>query len=388
MRKSLLILVFLVLAINGCRKATSTAQQSPPASTSAAPVASQEFAHPQGGAMAATDTKYFKGSIGNALDLQMKLVRDDDKLSGQYFYQKIGTRIDLKGSIDKNNNVLLEEFDPAGKQTGIFKGLWSVSGEDGLVSIAGNWSKPDGQKQTAFSLHEEPISLSNGVEVTAKNIKESNKKLKYDIDVEYPQLTGMLTPPFEKFNSEANKLTMREVNEFKKNIAENKGPEDTDLPNNYLDTGYTIALANDDVISIQFDVGTYYRGAAHPNSNSEVLNFDVKNGRVLKLADLFKPGSNYVQRLSTFSIKDLKRQSKAKGEDSGLDDQTIESGAGPDAKNFRSWTVSKKGLAITFDAYQVGPYVAGPQSVLVPFSILKDVIEPNGVLGSLTKPQL
>jgi len=113
----------------------------------------------------------------------------------------------------------------------------------------------------------------------------------------------------------------------------------------------------------------------------------VKNEKVLKLADLFKPGSNYLQTLSAFSIKDLKRQAKANA-DSMLDDQTVESGAGPEAKNFRSWTITKKGLAITFDAYQVGPYAAGPQSVMVPYATLKDVIEPNGVLGSLTKPQL
>src|SRR5262249_12924935 len=124
MKRFLIILLPLLVFANGCRKAPSTTQQSPTSSNAATPTAPQESAHPRGG-VAPTDTKYFKGSIGNTLDLQMKLVRDGDKLSGQYFYQKIGTRIDLKGSIDSDNKVLLEEFDPAGKQTGIFKGLWS-----------------------------------------------------------------------------------------------------------------------------------------------------------------------------------------------------------------------------------------------------------------------
>ncbi|HEY6119827.1 MAG TPA: DUF3298 and DUF4163 domain-containing protein [Pyrinomonadaceae bacterium] len=339
--------------------------------------------------MSATETKYFKGSIGSALGLQMKLVRDGVNLTGQYFYQKIGTRIDLRGSIDKDGQVVLQEFDPSGKQTGTFKGSWTTNADDGLVSIAGNWTKPDGQKQTAFSLHEEPISLSNGVEVIAKAIKEDNKKLNYEIDVEYPQVMGLLNANLEKFNHEATRVASHEVTEFKKNMAEDKSAEEqSSNPGSSLDIGYTVALASDDVISIQFDVGTYYAGAAHPNSNSEVLNFDVKNGGLLKLADLFKPGAKYLDLISAYAIKDLKKQSKAQGANAMLDDQSIEGGASASAKNYGSWTVTKKGLAITFDAYQVGPYAAGPQNVVVPYSALKDIINPDGVLGPLAKPTL
>jgi len=147
-------------------------------------------------------------------------------------------------------------------------------------------------------------------------------------------------------------------------------------------------MATDEVISIELDVGTYYHGAAHPNSNSEVLNFDVRNGKTLRLADLFNPGAKYLQAISSYSIKDLKKQSAAKGADSMLEDDTIESGAGPSAKNFQSWTITKKGLGITFDSYQVGPYVAGPQYVLIPYQDLKEMVDINGVLGPLLKPQL
>jgi len=55
----------------------------------------------------------------------MKLIRDEQKLLGSYYYQKIGQRIDLRGTIDQASNVLLEEFD-RDKPTGIFKGLWTV----------------------------------------------------------------------------------------------------------------------------------------------------------------------------------------------------------------------------------------------------------------------
>jgi hypothetical protein len=331
-----------------------------------------------------SEIKYFKGSIGNALGLQMKLVRQGENVTGTYFYQKVGTRIDLKGSIDKDGNITLEEFAPDGTQTGVFKGLWTMNSEDGMVNLAGNWTKPDGQKQTAFSLHEQPIYFSGGGDIVPKTVKETNTTLKYEINGEYPQLSGILSSGIEKFNQEASRLVSQQVSKFKKEMAQPEQEEtDSSLPNSSLDIGYTIALATDELISIEFDIGTYYRGAAHPNSYAIVLNFDVKNGKTLKLADLFKTGAKYLQTLSAYAIKDLKQQSKAK--DGVLDDESIQNGAGPTAKNYDSWTITKKGIGITFDAYQVGPYVAGPQYVSVPYSALKDLIEPSGAIAAFVK---
>jgi hypothetical protein len=136
---------------------------------------------------------------------------------------------------------------------------------------------------------------------------------------------------------------------------------------------------------VLLDVGSYSAGAAHPNSYSETVNFDLRNGKLLKLADLFQPGSKYLQTISAYCIADLKKQGKQKGPDSMLDDDWIERGAGPDAENYGSWTVGKKGLEITFDSYQVAAYAAGPQHVLVPYSALKDLIKTDGPLAQFVK---
>jgi hypothetical protein len=150
-----------------------------------------------------------------------------------------------------------------------------------------------------------------------------------------------------------------------------------------LNIDYTLSLAQDDLISLDLSVGTYYRGAAHPNSYSETVNFDLKNGKSIKLADLFNPGSKYLQTISSYSIQDLKK--KAKNGDAMLDDDWIQRGAGPDPENYQSWTISKKGLGVNFDAYQVGPYAAGPQHVLIPYSALKDFIRVDGPIGRFIK---
>jgi hypothetical protein len=107
----------------------------------------------------------------------------------------------------------------------------------------------------------------------------------------------------------------------------------------------------------------------------------LKNGKQLNLADVFKPGAKYLQSLASYCIADLKKQ----GKDKGLLDEEIEKGASANIKNYQSWTITRKGLAINFEAYQVGPYAAGPQFVLVPYSNLKDLISPNGPIGQFAK---
>jgi hypothetical protein len=364
----------LLLSAVACQKRPTSTQQT----ANVEPASQQQAA--AGGVTPAQETKYFRGSIGSALGMQMKLIRDDQKLLGSYYYQKIGKRIELRGTIDQASNVLLEEFD-ADKPTGIFKGLWSID-DDGLISIAGNWTRPDGSKQAAFSLHQEPIEFSGPVEIAGKQINEKNKPLNYEISVEYPQITGSSDPGVDKFNQQAKSLATGLVAEFRKAMSEWERVEESTGGSDF-GMGYTIAIARDDLISVGFDIGSYYQGAAHPNSYSRVINFDLKNGKPLRLADLFQPGSKYLQTIAAYCIKDLQKQSKAK--DDMLDENSIQEGAGPDAKNYKSWTITKKGLAVQFDSYQVGPYVAGPQSVVVPYSALKDVIKPDGPVAQYAK---
>jgi len=383
-RKQPLILLALVSAYSftACRKASTPAEQT----QANPPTIREQYQHPQGGTTPAGETRYFKGAIGNALGLQMKLVREADKLTGTYSYQKVGTKIDVRGTIDSGNNVVLEEFDANGKQTGVFKGFWKT-GDNGLIEIAGNWTKPNSSKSTPFSLQQEPIEFTSGVEIIARQIKEKNKKLKYEIDAEYPQLTGSTDPNFEKFNQAARGLVTKQVSAFRKQMTENasvENPVDSETGSD-LSAGYSIALAQDDLISVQFDIGGYSAGAAHPNSYADVINFDLRNGKQLRLSDLFKPGAKYLPALSSHCVQDLKKQSKQKGADGILDDDWIQRGAGPDANNYRSWTITKNGIGITFDSYQVGPYAAGPQYVLVPYTALKEIIKPDGPIAQFVK---
>jgi hypothetical protein len=122
------------------------------------------------------------------------------------------------------------------------------------------------------------------------------------------------------------------------------------------------------------------RAAAHGSNLTVVLNYDVKNRKKVALSDLFQPKSNFLNVISSYCVNDLKTQSKTN--DMLMEDQ-IKEGAGPRVDNYSAWTITRKGLWITFDPYQVAAYAAGPQHVLVPYSALKSIVKPAGAIGNL-----
>ena len=388
-RKIILILlpIGVVIASGACRRQS----QSVPQTTNSNLAVTQE--KPAGGEASVGERSYFRGTIAagaNNLKIEMTLVRDGERVSGSYFYPKVGKNIELNGTVDKDANVDLREKDDSGKETGIFKGKWKTAVEPyelGMANIAGKWSRPDGAKETTFELTQQPIDFSAAAaRFVPKVIKEANKQSRYRIDVVYPQIEG--DARFDKFNKEARAMVTKNVAAFKTSETSNETDAGSEIPaetqTSTLESDYQIRLAADDLISIEFTESAYSRGAAHPNSYTTVLNYDVRNGKKLALADLFNAKSNYVKVISDYCIKDLKQQAK-KEKDSMLTDDMIQSGASARAENFNAWTITKQGLWITFDPYQVAAYAAGPQQVLVPYSALKDLIKADGPIAAFAQ---
>lgn len=364
-------------ASTACRKQAGA----PPATPTPTPAAQEA---PAGGVTQVGDKYFFRGTIAN-LSIEMQLLRDGERLAGTYFYPRIGKNISLTGTVDKDNNVTLTEADDTGKQTGVFKGRWQTavdSPDPSIYEIEGKWSKPDGSKQTEFSVTQQPYQFTGNVQVTAKVIKEANKQKLYSVNAEYPQIDG--DSRFDGFNKEARALINKDVGAFKSaetstDAADSSSGLPAETQNSTLDAGYDFHLANDNLISVAFTEGTYSRGAAHGNSLTQVLNYDVKSGKKIALADLFKDKSKYLSVIASYCQKELKE--RAKKPDALVLEELIEPGAGPRADNYRAWNITKKGLWITFDPYQVAAYAAGPQYILVPYSVLKDIIKPDGPIG-------
>jgi len=371
LRITLLLLTAVVL-FGACRKSTTTQT----ANTNMASPSQETIG---GGAAPAGEKFFFRGWIAN-LSIEMALVRETERLTGTYFYPRVGKNIDLKGTIDSGGKLELRETDETGKDTGVFKGQWK-SNEIGFAAIEGKWSRPDGSKETDFELTQQPIEFTAAVRVLPKVIRENNKEGKYSVNVEYPQIEG--DSRFDTFNQQARSMINKDIAAFK-SAEGNPGEEETDLADeaqtSTLDVGYNVRFATDDLISVEFSESQYSRGAAHGSNFTVVLNYDVKNKKKLALADLFQPKSNSLSVISAYCIKDLQDQSKKN--DMLMEDQ-IKEGAAPRADNYAAWTITRKGLWITFDPYQVAAYAAGPQHVLVLYSALKSIVKPDGAIGNL-----
>ena len=93
----------------------------------------------------------------------------------------------------------------------------------------------------------------------------------------------------------------------------------------------------------------------------------MRTGQEIKLADLFRPDSNYLNAISDYTINELKSRNLG-------DSKQIEEGASPKAENFKTVNISDTGLLFTFEDYQVAPYVVGQQTVIILFEKLKNTL--------------
>jgi|SRR5215831_2107420 len=383
MRSKILAAALCALVIStACRK-PSRAQQV----TAASPGPEVLEEGPVGGTTQVGDKYYFRGTIAG-LSIEMQLLRDGERLTGSYLYPRVGKNITLNGTVDKDNNVTLNEADDTGKQTGIFKGKWQTaadSPDSSIYEIEGKWSKPDGAKQTEFTVTQQPYQFTVNAQVAPKVIKEANKQKLYVVNAEYPQIDG--DSRFDGFNKEARALLTKDVAAFKA-AATSEEANDVSGPTSEtqastMDAGYDFYYATDDLISVAFTESTYQRGAAHGNSSTQVINYDLKSKKKLALADLFQDKSKYLSVIASYCQKELK--DRAKKPDTMLEPDLFESGAGPRASNYSAWNITRKGLWITFDPYQVAAYAAGPQYILVPYSALSDLIKPDGPIAIYAK---
>ncbi len=117
----------------------------------------------------------------------------------------------------------------------------------------------------------------------------------------------------------------------------------------------------------------YMQGAAHPGTHTRTVTYDLETGSDVRLAELFLPGSDYLERIAKYCIAQLSTRD--------IDFDSFSSGASPLPENYGNWNITAEGLLITFDEYQVAPYAAGAQEVTIPFAELQSVIDPQGPLA-------
>jgi hypothetical protein len=219
-----------------------------------------------------------------------------------------------------------------------------------------------------------PLLLSQQATMISVPFQEDNPGpgfAPYKIAAQTPQLTGSDDPRMAAFNQRLNELVTQGVDMWRQSFQQ--APVTPNSNGSSLNVTYTLISQVGDLWSFKFDFDFYSDGAAHPGLTSVTLNYDLGQGRELALSDLFLPNSNYLEAISNYCLSELRKQPYS--------DSFFLDGAKPTPENYRNWNIAPDGLVITFDEYQVAPYAAGPQKIVVPYSALTSVINPQGPLA-------
>ncbi len=212
--------------------------------------------------------------------------------------------------------------------------------------------------------------------ISPLTINETGENAAYTINVQIPAITDNNDPHALAFNTEMQTIIQSEINDFKKAVSEM--PHDPAFAAPSLDGKYNLLFQGGVIVSIKFEIQGY-TGGAHPYLNIKTANYDFSQNRQVTLSDLFLPNSNYLEVISKYCIAELGKRFIDFA--SGM----WATGAAPTPENYDNWNITPDGLLITFDAYQVGPGASGPQTVLIPYSELQAVTNPQGPLAGLVR---
>lgn len=201
-----------------------------------------------------------------------------------------------------------------------------------------------------------PISLP--VSIKTAKISSGPKKTVF-----YPQVFGMQNQPLESF------INHTIVDQTQQLINEQIGS----MPSSVEEIiGYCEIKNNQrEVLSLSQSNYTYHYQAAHGMTVIKSLTFDLKKGKLCTFKYLFKPGSDYIKRLS-----DLIKMQMKKRNIQTLDEFTT---IRPD----QDFYIADKTLVIYFQLYEITPYVFGFPMFPISVYDIQDIIDENGPLGRM-----
>lgn len=125
------------------------------------------------------------------------------------------------------------------------------------------------------------------------------------------------------------------------------------------------------VLSLSLSNYTYNHQVAHGMTFFKSLTFDLKNHQLCQLKDLFKPGSDFVEKLSNLIKKQIKKRDiPLLGEFQAI-------------KPNQDFYIADKTVVIYFQLYEITPYVYGFPMFPISVYDIQDIIDENGPLGRL-----
>ena len=237
----------------------------------------------------------------------------------------------------------------------------------------------------------ESISLAGGLLYSLKihSLQQEWRSPSTTVGVHIPQMTYTSKPAkAAAFNDLINIKVKQITDGFLQQVAD-WDDDNVPLPEqvNFIDVSVKARTANAKVLSLIFDISTYYSGSAHPNRSTMSFNYDLEKDRELILDDLFVTGKSYISKLSEITIASLRALPPdthgAEAVETGdlelreWDLDWLKGGAGPDENNFHTVTIAPEGFYLEFDPYDIDSYAAGSTEILIPYTQLGGYVAPR-----------
>jgi hypothetical protein len=301
---------------------------------------------------------YLTGVLGKSIRVQVRLEHDKGKVTGEYYYEKYGTPIQLAG-IASGSQVVLREIikDQPQAELRLKKGPKEWTGE---------WKSIDGKKRF-------PLRLNL---VSTERFVEHSGLLESHVQTCYLALMGKTGDRFNVLL--ANVFTRRyqkAVKEYEESLKSEDVAEAGESMKRWShDDSASIHYFSDDLISVRGS-NWNYTGGAHGNSYCFDLNYWWNNGKpkALELSDLFDSKKNWRGVVGRFIRSGLKKQGASWPPKT--DSEAVET----------TFTFSPSGVEFHYPPYAVGSYAEGYYQVLVPYSVLRPVLDKVGPLARWVK---
>jgi hypothetical protein len=219
-----------------------------------------------------------------------------------------------------------------------------------------------------------PTPFVSEFNFVSKSVNEHVKDF-YEMEVAYPQIEGLESKQAKTFNRWVEKFVLSDVAELRglERAAMKKDKGKPRPIEESLEISYKVIFTNKDLISIKFTHMVMALGQPHPIYYPVPINYDLKNGKLLKLSNLFKQKSNYLAVFSRYCHDELKKKYGENG--------FMAEGTEPKAENYKNWNITPEGIMISFDDYQVGAHSMGQPVLTIPYSVLKDMIAHDSVIS-------
>lgn len=144
----------------------------------------------------------------------------------------------------------------------------------------------------------------------------------------------------------------------------------------------TISIVYNDNSIVSFQSEFYhFTGGAHGNSGIYFANFNSQNGRRLALPDLLVSG--YEKELDNIAEK-VFRKDKEISRDANLEEAGYWFVDNKFSLN-ENFGIKNEGLVFYFNSYEIAPYSMGPTEIVIPYSDIKKLINPGGLLEKVAQ---